>query len=79
MFRAALTVLFLAAALAGPSAAAEKKTAPKLTQEAKDGAQITQENIVKMKLKTVQPVQPNPPMPIAGGPSIPPPPSPPNP
>ncbi|WP_119269136.1 hypothetical protein [Taklimakanibacter deserti] len=78
MFRAAIAVLLLAAALAGPSAA-EKKTAPKLTQEAKDGPQITQENIVKMKLKTVQPVQPNPPMPVAGGPSIPPSPSPPNP
>lgn len=72
MIRVAIAVLLLAAALAEPSMAAGKKTAPKLTQETRDGAQITQENIVKMKIKTVQPVQPNPPMPVGGPPPAPP-------
>lgn len=71
MIRVAIAVLFLAAALAVPSAAG-KKVAPKLTQETREGAQITQENIVKMKIKTVQPVQPNPPMPVGGPPPAPP-------
>lgn len=74
MSRAAIAILLLAAALAGPVAAGEKKAAPKLTTETKSGAQITQENIVKMKIKTAQPVQPsppNPPGPTFGGPSLP--------
>ena len=50
MTRHALAGVLLTALLAGPAAAAEKNS-PKLTQEAKDGAQITQENIVKMKLR----------------------------
>jgi hypothetical protein len=78
MIRTAIAGLLVAAALAGPSAAGEKQNSPKLTQETKDGAQITHENIVKLKLKRVQPVQPNPPMPV-GGPPAPLPPSPPNP
>ena len=54
MFRTALAGVLLTAFLAGPAAAGEKNS-PKLTQEAKNGARITQENIVKMKLKRVQP------------------------
>ncbi|MGE0238180.1 MAG: hypothetical protein AB7F09_03910 [Parvibaculaceae bacterium] len=73
MIRMTIAGLLMAAALAGPVAAGDKKAAPKLTQETRDGAQITQENIVKLKLKTVQPVQPNPPMPVGGPPPAPPP------
>jgi hypothetical protein len=73
MTRAAIAVLFLAATLTVSATAGEKKAAPKLTQEAKDGAQLTQENIVKMKIKTVRPGQPNPQPPSFGGPSLPPP------
>lgn len=72
MTRAAIAVLLLAAALVQPVMAGEKKATPKLTQEARDGAQISQENIVKMKIKTVRPVQINPPMPIGGPPPMPP-------
>jgi hypothetical protein len=78
MIRTAIAVLLVAAALAGPSAAGEKQNSPKLTRETKDGAQVTQENIVKLKLKRVQPVQPNPPMPVGGPPALSPP-APPNP
>lgn len=62
MTREAVAILLLVAALAQPVAAGEKKEPPKLTEEAKSGAQITQENIVKMKIKTVQPIL-NPPPP----------------
>jgi len=57
VIRCALAGVLLTALLAGPAASGEKN-APKLTQEAKEGAQITQENIVKMKLKQVQPQTP---------------------
>jgi hypothetical protein len=71
MTREAIAVLLLAAALASPVSAREKKLAPKLTQETKDGAQIAQENIVKMKLKAVRSIQPNPSTPSL--PALPPP------
>jgi hypothetical protein len=76
MLRTAIAVLLLSAALALP-AAAGKKIAPKLTEETKNGARITQENIVRMKIRTVHPIQPQPSGPIFGGPSspVPPPPS----
>ena len=74
MTRAAIAVLLLAAALAQPVTAGEKKVTPKLTEETKSGAQITRENIVKMKIKTVHP-QPIPPTPSL--PALPP--QPPNP
>jgi hypothetical protein len=72
MIRAAIAVLLLAAAFAGPVSAGEKKAAPILTQEARDGAQLTQENIIKMKIRTVRPVQLNQPAPPIGRPSVPP-------
>jgi hypothetical protein len=78
MIRTGVAVLLVAAVLAGSSAAGEKQNSPKLTQEAKDGAQVTQENIIRLKLKRLQPVQPNPPMPVGGPPALPPP-APPNP
>jgi hypothetical protein len=77
MSRLAIAVLLLSAALALPAAAGEKKVKPKLTEETKNGARITQENIVRMKIRTAQPVQTNPGGPIFGGPSSPVPPSPP--
>jgi len=60
MIRATVTMLLMAAVLAGPSAAGQKKTAPKLTQEARDSLQIAQENILKLKLRAIQPTLPNP-------------------
>ena len=60
MMRAAVTMLLMTAILAGSSAAGEKKPAPKLTQEAKDGLQIAQENILKLKLRAIRPTLPNP-------------------
>ena len=60
MIRVAVTLLLTAAVLAGPSAAGEKKAEPKLTQEARDGLQVAQENIIKLKLRAVQPTLPNP-------------------
>lgn len=71
MLRTAIAVLLLSAALALPAAAGEKKITPKLTEETKNGARITQENIVRMKIRTVQPIQPQPSGPIFGGPSSP--------
>ena len=59
MRHSAIIGLLMAVALAGPLAAGEKKAAPKLTQEARDGLQISQENIIRLKLKAVLPVQPN--------------------
>ena len=50
-------VLLLTAVLSGPAFADQDK--PKLSKETRDAAQITQENIVKMKLKRVNPT-PNP-------------------
>jgi len=65
MVRYALAGVLLTAFLAGPVASGEKN-APKLTQEAKDGAQITQENIIKLKLKQAQPqMPPTPSLPLA--------------
>lgn len=65
MIRYALAGVLLTALLAGP-AASGGKNAPQLTDGAKDGAQITQENIVKMKLKQVQPQTPSTPsLPLA--------------
>lgn len=72
MFRHAIGCVLLAALLAGPAVAGENNS-PKLTQETKDGLQITQDNITKMKLKTVQPQTPQPPTPSLGGPPAPPP------
>jgi hypothetical protein len=77
MSRLAIAVLLLSAALALPAVAGEKKVTPKLTEETKNGARLTQENIVRMKIRTVHPIQPNPNGPIFGGPSSPIPPSPP--
>lgn len=53
MIRRFLGCLMLTAILAAPVAAAEKAK-PKLTNEAKDGVQTTQDNIIKMKLKKAQ-------------------------
>lgn len=79
MIAKAVGALIAACLLTGAAVAAEKN-APKLTKEAKDGARITQENIVKMKLKTVKSTTPNTPMsPSLGGPPPPPPPAPPSP
>ncbi|WP_162914299.1 hypothetical protein [Taklimakanibacter lacteus] len=52
MNRLILGGLLLTAMLAGPALAKDK---PKLAKETRDAAQITQENIVKMKLKRVTP------------------------
>ncbi|MFZ5675200.1 MAG: hypothetical protein ACOZAM_19775 [Pseudomonadota bacterium] len=60
----------LTVVLAVPVAAAEK-VKPKLTSEAKDGVQTTQDNITKMKLKKAQ--QPTF-TPSLGGPPVAPPP-----
>ena len=60
MNRVAVTLVLTAAVLAGPSSAGEKKTEPKLPQEARDGLQIAQENIIKLKLRAIQPTLPNP-------------------
>jgi hypothetical protein len=58
MFRHAFGgVLLLTAVLSGSAFADQDK--PKLSKETKDAAQITQENIVKMKLKRVT-TTPNP-------------------
>jgi hypothetical protein len=57
MTRHALAGVLLTALLAGPAASGEND-APKLTQATKDGARITSENIVKMKLRQVQPQTP---------------------
>ena len=65
MIRYALGCALLAAVLAGPAVAGETNS-PKLTKETKDAARITQENIVKMKLKQVQPQTPlTPSLPLA--------------
>jgi hypothetical protein len=64
MTRHALAGVLLTALLAGPAASGENN-APKLTQATKDGARITSENIVKMKLRQVQlqtPPAPSPPL-----------------
>jgi hypothetical protein len=71
MIRMAIALLLVAAALAGPSMAGKKKNAPKLSQEAKTGVRLSQENIVTMKLRTVQPSPQMPPS--LGGPPMPPP------
>lgn len=70
MIRHLLGCVLLASAMAMPATAAEKAK-PKLTQEAKDGVQITQDNITKMKLKKAQ--QPTL-TPSLGGPPVAPPP-----
>ncbi len=67
MIRQALGYLLLAALLAAPVAAAEKAK-PKLSNEAKDGVQTTQENITKMKLKKAQPPTFTPPPPAPATP-----------
>ncbi len=72
MIRSVLGCVLLTAWLTG-SAVAGEANSPKLTKETRDAAQITQENIVKMKLKRFQPQTP--PMPIL--PMAPPPPAPP--
>lgn len=65
MIRYALAGVLLTALLVGP-AASGGKNAPKLTEGTKDGARLTQENIVKMKLKQVQPqTPPTPSLPLA--------------
>lgn len=71
MIRRFLGCLLLTAVLAMPVAAAEKAK-PKLTSEAKDGVQTTQDNITKMKLKKAQqpPLTPS----LSGPPVAPPPP-----
>ena len=53
MIRRLLGCLLLTVVLAVPATAAEKAK-PKLTNEAKDGVQTTQDNITKMKLKKAQ-------------------------
>lgn len=60
MIRQAVGGLLLASILVAPAIAREKAN-PKLTNEAKDGVQTTQDNIIKMKLKTAL-------QPIVGGP-----------
>ena len=73
MIRRFLGYLLLTAFLAVPVAAAEKGK-PKLTNEAKDGVQTTQDNITKMKLKKAQPPTYTPPS-LGGPPVAPPPPA----
>lgn len=69
-----LRCLLLLAALAAPVvASAGEKAKPKLTSEAKDGVQTTQDNITKMKLKKAQ--QPTFTPPSLGAPAAPPPPA----
>lgn len=76
MVRLALAGAILATMLAGTALAGDNKS-PRLTPEAKKGAQTTQENIVKMKLRKVQPQPPPPQTPSLGGPPpAPPPPAP---
>jgi hypothetical protein len=53
MIRHLIGCVLLTAVLAGPALAEQGK--PKLSKETRDAAQITQENIVKMKLKRVTP------------------------
>lgn len=53
MIRRLMGCLLVTAVLATPVAAGEK-VKPKLTNEAKDGVQTTQDNITKMKLKKAQ-------------------------
>ena len=66
MFRHAFGgVLLLTAVLSGPAFADQDK--PKLSKETRDAAQMTQENIVKMKLKRVT----TPPNPNVNLPSLP--------
>lgn len=68
MIRYVLAGVLLTAFLAGPAASGENNS-PKLTQETRDGAQITQENIVKMKLRQVQQqTPPTPSLPLAPAP-----------
>ena len=67
MIRAVGIGVLLAAAFVGPLAAGEKKVTPRLTHEVRDGLQITRENIVRLKLKAIQPVQPNLKAPPVGG------------
>ena len=57
MIRCALAGALLTALPAAPAASGENN-APKLTQATKDGARITGENILKMKLRQVQPATP---------------------
>lgn len=65
MTRHALAVVLLTALLAGPATSGENNP-PKLTQTTKDGARITSENIIKMKLRQVQPqAPPTPSLPLA--------------
>ena len=61
MIRYLLACAVLTSALAVPALATEKAK-PKLTQEAKDGIQTTQDNTTKMKLKKAQ----HPPVPPPG-------------
>ncbi len=69
MIRYALGCALLAALLAGPAGAGENNS-PKLTKQTSDTAQITQENIVKMKFKLAQPqTPPTPSLPLAPPPS----------
>jgi hypothetical protein len=53
MLRCAIACVILTILPAGPAAAGEKNS-PKLTQETREAIRLTQQNIVKMKLKTVQ-------------------------
>jgi hypothetical protein len=53
MIRHLMGCVLLTAVLAGPALAEQGK--PKLAKETRDAAQITQENIVKMKLRRVTP------------------------
>lgn len=71
MIRHLIGCVLLTAVLAGPALAEQGK--PKLAKETRDAAQITQENIVKMKLKRVtpnpnmMPVLPSLPQPVGPG------------
>ncbi len=67
MLRCAVACVILTILLAGPAAAGERNS-PKLSQETREAIQLTQQNIVKMMLKAVQP----PPPPNTGVPLMPP-------
>jgi hypothetical protein len=66
MLRCAIACVILTILPAGPAAAGVKNS-PQLTQETRDAVQLTQQNIVKMKLKAVS--QP-PPLPDISVPPI---------
>lgn len=65
MIRFASACVLMTALLVGLAGAGETNS-PKLTKETKDAVQITQENIIKMKIRQAQPQPPTTPsLPLA--------------